>query len=150
MEVHNYTTEYLIMHEDEIDWKSLSGDASRSFSLVEIRLFRSKIHWNAYLLMHGMTMSLDMLETASKYFTSKEYALIAYLNLGSEEFVLNHLDSFFVPLYLEKNLPSERFLLETYNLWEDVSSTREKLKNEIYSENLENEYSDILLLLESK
>ena len=85
-------TEYLILHEDEIDWKSLSNDKNRSFSLSEIRMFRKRIDWIDYLKTHNL--SHDELEVASKHFTKSVYEFIALNNLADQDFIVKHKTDF--------------------------------------------------------
>lgn len=56
------STEYLIMHEDEINWNELSKNPNRPLSLVEARLFRKNIDWKKYIITHAGTLTNDFLE----------------------------------------------------------------------------------------
>ena len=91
-----YSTEYLIIHENDINWDELSSDKDDMFSLVEIRLFRSKINWKKYLQTHSRScpFTTQMLEVASKYFTPEIYDLLAAFDIPQEDFIENHLDDF--------------------------------------------------------
>ena len=116
----DYTTEYLIMHENEIDWEELSKNPDRSFSLIEVRLFRKRINWLTYLPRHRDTLTTEILEMASKYFTDSVYKWLSYMNIPTEEFILRHKEKFDIPAVIHNryNL-SEEFLLEMIDYWKD-------------------------------
>lgn len=48
----NLSTEELIKFEDVLDWRDLS--IVRTFSFVEIRLFRKRIDWTHYILIFNL------------------------------------------------------------------------------------------------
>lgn len=139
------TTEYLILHEDELDWDELSK--KRQFSLVEIRLFRKRINWTKYLYKYCSVMSSEMLEIASKYFNLTHYMILGINGNCSEEFVLNHLNDFTedgVNEYILSAAPSEEFLLKTVEYWKDKEDISKEIQKYIDSEN----YPSVSLLFE--
>lgn len=143
-----YTTEYLIMHEDEIDWDELSKNTNRSFSLVEVRLFRKRIDWGKYLVRpeHINSITTDILEVASKYFTKSTYTILSLSRGLPEEFVLKHREMFNIGNYILNNKPSEEFLLETIDEWKDNSTVRTAIPLKI--DLSQEEYENIRLLYE--
>jgi hypothetical protein len=84
------TTEDLITLEDELNWYLLSR--VRSFSFIEIRLFRKRISWPHYIMRNDM--SDECMELASKYFTPDTYRYISFLGKASKDFIMNHISDF--------------------------------------------------------
>lgn len=116
-----YSTEYLIIHENTIDWEKLSSDKEDMFSLVEIRLFRSKINWKKYLQTHSRTcpFTTQMLEVASKYFTPEIYGMLAAFDIPQEDFIENHLEDFSPGMLIMGCSLSEDFFLNHIDYWKD-------------------------------
>lgn len=143
-----YTTEYLIMHEDELDWDELSKNPNRSFSLVEIRLFRKRIDWGRYLVRpeHINSITSDMLELASKYFNKSTYTILSLARGIPEDFVLKHRTDFNIGNYILNNKPSEEFLLATIDEWKDNDTVRTAIPIKI--DLSQEEYKNIKLLYE--
>lgn len=146
----NYSTEYLIIHEDELDWEELSSNKDDMFSLVEIRLFRSKINWRVYLESHlrSCPFTLQMMEIASKYFDENIYRMLASFNLAEEEFIMNHLNDFDFQLLIKNSNLSEDFLLNTLDYWCDIPDIEEVFKKSKYINVESPNYGQIKLILE--
>ena len=142
----DYSTEYLIMHEDEIDWDKLSKNPNRIFSLAEARLFRRKINWLQYLIIHSNSITPNILEVASKYFTPEVYKYLTYAGIANEEFVLNHRENFDILQYIISNLPSEDFLLAVLDCWKDDEFVKKTLAKRLDLSKAE--YKNIRLLYE--
>lgn len=140
-----YTTEYLILHESEIDWDSLSADKNRSFSIPEIRIFRKRINWLKYITTHNMNH--NELEIASKYFSSSIYDVIALLDIADEEFIKNHRNNFNWEVLLSSATLSANLLNECFSSWKNIS--KDKLERAFSINNKINihdgTYDDILL-----
>lgn len=114
----NYSTEYLILHENEMDWEKLSADASDYFSLIEARLFRKHINWKEYIKTHSNILSEPFLEIASKYFTDAEYfELIVYGVCNYENFVIKHAKEFakFAVMFFAMTQASEKACIAVAN-----------------------------------
>lgn len=143
----DYSTEYLIMHENEIDWEELSKDPNRSFSLIEVRLFRKRINWLTYLPRHRDTLTTEILEVASKYFNNSVYKWLSYMNIPTEEFIVRHKDEFDIPAVIHNryNL-SEEFLLEMIDYWKDNDTIRTSIP--LKYDLTKPEYKSIRLLFE--
>lgn len=148
MNPEDYTTEYLILNENSINWEVMSGLPSRPLSLVEIRLFRKHINWYRYITTHGSTMSPQMIETASKYFTPQVYTLLNYVDMVSEEFVINHMDKFNIPVYIISKMPSEEFILKTMDKWHFDDVIVKILKERLLEEKYKNNYPTLKLMFE--
>lgn len=118
----NHSTEYLIIHEDEMDWDALSSIPDDMFSLVEIRLFRKRINWKLYFESHSIScpFTTQMLEMGSKYFTQEVYMILSNFGIATEDFIENHIDDFdFRSVILNCNI-SEDFLLENAEKWKNI------------------------------
>lgn len=109
------SVEDIIRNEDNIDWESASFQTTRNLTLVEVRLFRSKINWNLYVLRHKMTT--ECLECASKYFAKETYNRIAAFNFATEEFIVNHKDDFNWSVVIANCKLSEETLLNCVDSW---------------------------------
>ena len=110
-----YSTEYLIIHEDEIDWLDLSQNKNRSFSLPEIRMFRNKIHWNIYCFEHRM--NYPELLIASKYFDRTTYKILSIYHNIPEQFIELHLDEIFWDDLIANSALDEEFLFKHSEYW---------------------------------
>ena len=135
----NLSTEELIKFEDVLDWRDLS--IVRTFSFVEIRLFRKKIDWTHYIVRNDM--SEENMELASKYFTSQTYYYIARLNKATKSFILNHIENFkdsWKQLFLSSSVNDDIvFALEPYwhNEFEVAKNSLQNSKvNDLTSEDL--------------
>lgn len=144
----NYSTEYLIIHEDEIDWDQLSSQSDDFFSLVEIRLFRKKINWKRYLLSHKNSMSTLNLEVASKYFTKEIYDEIASYNIADEDFISNHKDDFDFKIVISNCNVSAQMLNSCQEKWIDIPGIKNIFLSAKYIDIDSPDFSDIKLLLE--
>ena len=143
-----YSTEYLIMHEDTIDWDELSAKKDFSLSLVEVRLFRSKINWRKYLNTHRF-MSTDALEIASKYFTEENYRQIAAFNIATDHFVKNHPDRFDFTLLLKSTKLEESTILELQEYWENIPDIFSIISESNYIDLESEEYANLSVMLEA-
>lgn len=110
-----FTTDFLIVNEENIDWESLSQFKGRSFSLAEIRMFRKSIQWNLYLINHALNeIELDV---AAKHFTDSVFNVIsAFVNL-SEKFIRKYKDRLSWRYLIRKSNLSEDFLFEMEEYW---------------------------------
>lgn len=145
-----HTTEYLIMHEDDLNWEELSKDKDDFFNLIEIRLFRSKIDWAQYFAAHTWycPMTTEMLEIASKYFTAKNYSQLAFFGIATEDFILKHPEKFNWEEVIKNIRISEENLLKTKEYWESYTGIKYTfLNSKKININLP-EYERIKLLLE--
>ena len=142
-----YTTEYLILNEDTIDWERLSRDSDDSFTLPEIRIFRKKINWKEYLLSHKSTISLRELEVASKYFTKEIYNEIAAYNIADDEFIINHKDKFDFRIVIPNCNISETTLMACVDYWEHIPDIKDIFIRAKYIDINSREFSGIKLLL---
>lgn len=114
-----YTTDFLIINEDNIDWEYASFHSVRELSLAEIKLFRSKINWDAYILSHDLNPV--KMEFASKYFTRETYQRIAAFNMATEEFILKNKEKFNWLTLIKNSKLSEETLLAAAELWQQKS-----------------------------
>lgn len=142
-----YTTEYLILNEDTIDWERLSRDADDFFTLFEIRMFRKRINWKEYLLSHKSTISLKELEVASKHFTKEIYNEIAAYNIADEDFIVNHKDKFDFRIVIPNCNISEAALLECIDYWIHIPDIKGLFIKAKYIDINSKEFSGIKLLL---
>jgi hypothetical protein len=71
-----FTTEFLIINEEKIDWDALSRFSGRSLSLPEIRMFRKRINWSMYLLSHTIEKDIEI-DLAAKYFNYITFTLLS-------------------------------------------------------------------------
>ena len=118
-----YTTEYLIIHEEEIDWDELSAYSEKVFTLTEIRLFRRKINWLLYLMHHKDCFAREIeIEMASKYFSKPSWFLLLTKYTVSEEFLEKHKDEINWRNVLAHQPVSETFLMEHCNYWNIYSN----------------------------
>jgi len=124
----NVSTEYLIKHEDSINWEALSDMTDDEFSLTEIRLFRKRINWKKYLKNHKGQMSGDMFEIASKYFTPEVYRMIAVFNLAPNSFIESHAEFFDFKLLIENSDLSQETLLKCQKYWSNIPNIQESFK----------------------
>ena len=147
-----YSTEYLILNEESINWEKLSGDPEDYFSLVEIRLFRSKINWKTYLKSHikSCPFTTQMLEVGSKYFDKTVYQILASFNIPTEDFIISHIDNFDIVKVIENCNVSQELLLEISEKWVDIENIKDSFKRAKFIDIDSPEFSDIKLLLEMK
>ena len=145
-----FSTEYLILHENEINWEKLSSDKDEFFSLVEVRLFRSKINWKQYLINHSEYVNTQILETASKYFTKEIYEILAAFNITTEDFLKAHPEKFDFQSVIQNCEISEETLLQTKKYWDTLPNLKELFYNSKYIKIEDPEYSSIKLMLETE
>ena len=145
-----FSTEYLILHENEINWEELSSDKDEFFSLVEVRLFRSKINWKQYLINHSEYVNTQILETASKYFTKEIYEILAAFNITTEDFLKAHPEKFDFQSVIQNCEISEETLLQTKKYWDTLPNLKELFYNSKYIKIEDPEYSSIKLMLETE
>lgn len=126
------TTDYLIMHENEVDWDKLSSDKDDGFSLVEVRLFRKRINWRKYITNHPTQFNTDILEIGSKYFTKEIYDLLAGFGIATDGFIRNHPERFDFRLVIENCNISDETLMETNDYWEKLPDLEEIFKKSKY------------------
>lgn len=140
-------TEYMIMHEGDIDWEKLSKDSSRSLSLAEIRMFRKRINWCEYIKTHDM--SPDGLEIASKHFRQEEYNLIALLNYGLDDFILNHREKFDWLVLFGSHYLKPSTIMACIDCWKDIPphQIEAALIDNPYIDPYNGEYDELLLYL---
>lgn len=149
MLIEELTTEYLILHEDEADWDAISKCKERDFSLPEIRMFRKKINWPAYLISHKDVLSTTKLEVASKHFTSEVYDIIIGLNIGAPEFLLAHAEKLNYRLLIQTGKPSPELLIETVQYWKNLEGIV-GIFNSAKNFNINDAaYSEVKLILET-
>lgn len=145
-----FSTEYLILHENEINWEKLSSDKEEFFSLVEVRLFRSKINWKQYLINHSEYVNTQILEIASKYFTKEIYEILAAFNITTEDFLKAHPEKFDFQSVIQNCEISEETLLQTKKYWDTLPNLKELFYNSKYIKIEDPEYSSIKLMLETE
>ena len=145
-----FSTEYLILHENEINWEELSSDKDEFFSLVEVRLFRSKINWKQYLINHSEYVNTQILEIASKYFTKEIYEILAAFNITTEDFLKAHPEKFDFQSVIQNCEISEETLLQTKKYWDTLPNLKELFYNSKYIKIEDPEYSSIKLMLETE
>lgn len=146
----SFSTEYLIIHENDVDWEKLSSDKDDMFSLIEIRLFRSKINWKSYIMSHlrSCPFTTQMMEVASKYFDDAIYTILASFNVADEDFILNHKEKFNFELLIKNSNLSEKFLLETMENWVHLENIEEIFKSSKYINLEDPKYNQIKLIFE--
>jgi len=113
-----FTTEFLIVNEEKIDWEALSRFAGRSFSLPEIRMFRKKINWTLYLLSHDMENDIEI-ELASKYFTEQAFSILSQ-EILSENIIRKFADKLNWESLMSRTNSSEEFLFEFIDYWKII------------------------------
>lgn len=145
-----FSTEYLILHENEINWEELSSDKDEFFSIVEVRLFRSKINWKQYLINHSEYVNTQILEIASKYFTKEIYEILAAFNITTEDFLKAHPEKFDFQSVIQNCEISEETLLQTKKYWDTLPNLKELFYNSKYIKIEDPEYSSIKLMLETE
>ena len=145
-----FSTEYLILHENEINWEKLSSDKEEFFSLVEVRLFRSKINWKQYLINHSEYVNTQILEIPSKYFTKEIYEILAAFNITTEDFLKAHPEKFDFQSVIQNCENSEETLLQTKKYWDTLPNLKELFYNSKYIKIEDPEYSSIKLMLETE
>jgi len=114
-----FSTEFLIINEDSIDWQTISRFSNRSFSLPEIRMFRNKINWTTYLLTHYMERDIDI-EKAAKYFSENDFKLLSRQKL-SKEIISLFADRLCWKSLIESAIDDEDFLFEKIEHWKNIS-----------------------------
>lgn len=149
IDIEQLTTEYLILHENDVDWDALSSYPDRDFSLVEIRLFRKNINWEKYLISHSNILSDTKLEIASKYFTERIYTLLSSFNIATEDFIVRHADKFNFKSVILNCKMSQDALLETMDHWKDLPDIQNTFKESKYIDISQPEYSDIKLVVDT-
>lgn len=143
-----YSTEWLITHENSVDWDKLSSDKDENFSLIEIRLFRSKINWSSYLNTHRM-MTTSELEVASKYFKESHYRQLAAFDIATDEFVLKNIEKFNIYILLKCTSLSESTILKIIQDKIGDPKIKECIKLSPYINLESKEFSQLALFLES-
>lgn len=123
-----YSTEYLISHEDELDWEEISSNKSIVLSNTDIKIFGKKINWKTYLINHQNFITTEVLEIASKYFNNDTYTLLSSFGIATEEFILNHSDKFDFELIIENCSMSEDGLLQSQSYWVDIPNIKKVFK----------------------
>lgn len=146
----NYSTEYLIMHEDSINWEELSSNKDDFFSLVEIRLFRKRINWKAYFCSHlnSYTMTPQMFEIASKYFDDAVYRIISDFGIAPSEFIEAHPEKFNFENVIRYCNITEDALLNCEQYWKNISNIKEIFYESKYISLNSPNFSRIKLMLE--
>lgn len=144
----DYSTEYLIMHEDTIDWDELSANKDFSLSLVEARLFRSKINWRKYLNTHRF-MSTDALEIASKYFTEENYRQLAAFNIVTDNFVKSHPEKFDFTILLKSAALKESTILDLQEYWSKIPGIFKIISESIFIDLESEEFANLAVMLEA-
>jgi hypothetical protein len=143
-----YNTEYLIMHEDDVDWNEISEDPEQYLSLVETRLFRKRINWKVYLPLHQSSITHSILECASKYFNPEIYEILAGFDIVDDEFILNHREKFDYKLLIENAHVGADVLLETSNLWKDIPDIEKSFQNAKHIDINSDKYEQVKLILD--
>ena len=143
-----YSAEYLIMHEDDVDWEKISADPEQYLSLIETRLFRKRINWKVYLPLHQNLITDSILECASKYFDSDIYEILAGFDIVNDKFILNHRDKFDYKLLIENAHVGADVLLETLDLWKSIPDIKKSFQNSKYIDIDSDKYEQIKLILE--
>lgn len=146
----NYSTEYLIIHEDEIDWDKLSANPEDSFSLIEIRLFRKRINWKLYFRNHSKTcpFTTQMLEIASKYFDKETYCTLAAFNMVEQDFIENHLDDFDFYDIIRYCKVNQEFLMNTTERWINLKNLSELFEKSEFIDLEDPSFAEVKLLMD--
>jgi len=113
--IDTFTTDFLIINEENIDWEILSQFKGRSFSMAEIRMFRKKIQWNLYLINHAL--SNIELNIASKYFSDSVFAVLSAFVSLPEEFIKKHHTKLSWKYLIQRSYISEDLLFELQDDW---------------------------------
>ena len=113
-----FTTEFLIINEENINWDALSGFPRRSFSLPEIRMFRKRIKWSMYLFTHEFKNDTEI-EFASKYFDENAFALLSQYELSKHTISLFADKLNWTGLFM-KYCHDEDFLFEYIDHWKEI------------------------------
>lgn len=143
-----YSTEYLIIHENELNWDELSSLENDSFSLIEIRLFRNKINWKKYLI-PGRVMSTSELNIGSKYFTEDDFRRLAAFKITTDDFLLAHPEKFnMVLLFSGGNFLKEDTIVKLKKYWEQIPNIRELIKKSVGNDL--KKFQNLTLLLEAE
>lgn len=142
-----YNLEYLIQHENEINWDEISKDKEQFLSLVETRLFRKRINWKVYLLLHQNWIDDKILECASKYFTKEIYTIISAIDIAGDKFILAHRKDVDFKLLIENSHVSEDTLLATMEIWKEIPDIKKSFANAKYIDIESEDYSKIKLIL---
>lgn len=146
----NYTTEYLILNENNLDWDQLSSDSDDSFSLIEIRLFRKRINWKLYFRTHITTCPFDMqmLEMGSKYFDKETYSMLAVFNMIDQDFIEDHIEEFDFRDIIKHCRVDQDFLKDNIEKWSNYENLPELFKKSEFIDINSPDFSEIKLLIE--
>lgn len=146
----NYSTEYLIIHEDDIDWDELSANPDDSFSLVEIRLFRKRINWKLYFRTHSISCPFNsqMLEIGSKYFDKEVYSMLANFGIAGQDFIENHINDFDFKDIIKNCNVNQEFLMNNTEKWSNYENLIDLFRKSKYIDLDDPNFLEIKLLLE--
>lgn len=144
---------YLIENEETIDWKKLSLDKDTSFSALEARLFKDRICWSEYIVIHKDKVTMEILEICKdKIFpTTLTVFLLLYFDEFAEDFIMKYpenVDFEFILKYKTEML-SEDALLATKNYWEKIPDIKEILANFLDTIPERPDYSRLRLIYET-
>lgn len=147
-----YSTEYLIIHENELNWDELSTMRDDYFSLVEVRLFRKKINWKLYFESHGENcpITTEILNIGAKYFTPSTYKILEEFNIATDDFIVQHPENFHFESIIRNCNISEDALLKTRQYWENIFNIKQIFNESKYIKLSNPKYEQIKLILEVK
>ena len=112
---------FMIKHEEDIDWESLSAFKGKVFSVLEIRLFGKSIIWHTYMARHKM--NIDEIFAAANFFTDTTYfkSVLIFQNVN-ESFVEKYADKLDWLTVLNRVDMSEDFLFKMGTFWKHFST----------------------------